>query len=126
MCGRDTLAMEVSSTSMNVASVTVRAISHGLYFGFQGASIASVMSLWDSHSWLSLLRELYGGQPRVAVLLEPNLRDYGHARPQAIEALLPRLEADAYRQALDDLHIVARRVFRREQTDDRASRAGHR
>jgi hypothetical protein len=27
---------------MNVASVTVRAISHGLYFGFQGASIVSV------------------------------------------------------------------------------------
>ena len=36
MCGSDTLAMEVSSTSMNVASVTVRAISHGLNLGFQG------------------------------------------------------------------------------------------
>ena len=34
--------MEVSSTSMNVASVTVKAISHGLYFGFQGASRVSV------------------------------------------------------------------------------------
>jgi hypothetical protein len=42
MCGKDTLAMEVSSTSMKVASVTVRAISHGLYFGFQGASRESV------------------------------------------------------------------------------------
>jgi hypothetical protein len=27
---------------MNVASVTVRAMSHGLYFGFQGASNASI------------------------------------------------------------------------------------
>ncbi len=42
MCGKDTLAMEVSSTSMKVASVTVRAISHGLCFGFQGASRESV------------------------------------------------------------------------------------
>ena len=30
MCGSATLAMEVSSTSMNVASVTVRAMSQGL------------------------------------------------------------------------------------------------
>src|SRR5215471_2485346 len=30
MCGRATLAMEVSSTSMNVASVTVMAITQGL------------------------------------------------------------------------------------------------
>src|SRR5689334_25367209 len=30
MCGSATLAMEVSSTSMNVASVTVTAITHGL------------------------------------------------------------------------------------------------
>ena len=30
MCGSATLAIEVSSTSMNVASVTVIAITHGL------------------------------------------------------------------------------------------------
>ena len=30
MCGSAMLAMEVSSTSMNVASVTVSATSHGL------------------------------------------------------------------------------------------------
>src|SRR5579862_7604814 len=33
MCGRETLAMLVSSTSMNVASVTVSAINHGLMSG---------------------------------------------------------------------------------------------
>src|SRR5579863_9773854 len=80
MCGRDTLAMEVSSTSMNVAMVTVRAISHGLYFGFQGASRNSVT--WflpafvgqpllavrlcdmrqkpDSQEWLSYLSQTFG------------------------------------------------------------------
>ena len=35
MCGSATLAMLVSSTSMKLASVTVRAISHGLNLGFQ-------------------------------------------------------------------------------------------
>jgi hypothetical protein len=30
MCGRETLAMLVSSTSLNVASVTVSATTHGL------------------------------------------------------------------------------------------------
>ena len=37
MCGRATLAMEVSSTSMKVARVTVRAMSHGLKRGRQTA-----------------------------------------------------------------------------------------
>ena len=35
MCGSATLAMEVSSTSMNAASATVMAISQGLTRGFQ-------------------------------------------------------------------------------------------
>jgi hypothetical protein len=35
MCGSETLAMEVSSTSMKVASVTVRAIAQGLLRGRQ-------------------------------------------------------------------------------------------
>ena len=33
MCGSETLAMLVSSTSMNVASVTVSAMIHGLTAG---------------------------------------------------------------------------------------------
>ena len=37
MCGSATLAMEVSNTSMKVANVTVRAISHGLWRGRQVA-----------------------------------------------------------------------------------------
>jgi hypothetical protein len=38
MCGRETLAMLVSSTSMNVASITVAAMSHGLTLGVQGTA----------------------------------------------------------------------------------------
>jgi len=37
MCGRATLAMEVSRTSMKVARVTVKAMSHGLWRGRQAA-----------------------------------------------------------------------------------------
>src|ERR1039457_5602058 len=35
MCGKATLAMEVSSTSMKAANATVMAMSHGLTRGFQ-------------------------------------------------------------------------------------------
>src|SRR5579863_10364652 len=42
MCGSATLAMLVSSTSMNVARVTVMAMAHGLYRGRQGVGGAVV------------------------------------------------------------------------------------
>ena len=38
MCGNATLAMLVSSTSMNAANATTTAISQGLVFGFQTSS----------------------------------------------------------------------------------------
>src|SRR5580698_8313300 len=41
ICGRATLAMEVSSTSMNVASVTVIAMIHGLIAGRQMSAFSS-------------------------------------------------------------------------------------
>jgi len=40
MCGRATLAMEVSSTSMKVASVTVMAMIHGFTAGRQVSALA--------------------------------------------------------------------------------------
>ena len=51
MCGRETLAMLVSSTSMNVASVTVIAMAHGLNRGrhsgaAETASICNPISPW--------------------------------------------------------------------------------
>jgi hypothetical protein len=39
MCGRETLATDESSTSMNVAMLTVTAMSHGLCLGTQGRSL---------------------------------------------------------------------------------------
>ncbi len=49
MCGSETFAMELSSTSMNVASVTVMATTHGLARGRH--AIGGVMGcelLWTS------------------------------------------------------------------------------
>src|SRR5438105_12487014 len=44
MCGNETLAMLVSSTSMNVASVTVKAIAHGLWRGVQCSSPSQLIA----------------------------------------------------------------------------------
>src|SRR5437016_6857185 len=44
MCGSATLAMLVSSTSMNAAIATTMAISQGLNVGFQGASTMGAVS----------------------------------------------------------------------------------
>src|SRR6202050_2535953 len=44
MCGSATLAMLVSSTSINVASVTVRAMIHGLTAGRHAAASFMVMA----------------------------------------------------------------------------------
>ncbi len=43
MCGSATLAMEVSSTSMNVASVTVTAITQGLIVPSGILSLARIL-----------------------------------------------------------------------------------
>ncbi len=41
-CGKATLAMLVSSTSMNAASATTKAIAQGLYFGFQTSGASGI------------------------------------------------------------------------------------
>src|SRR5271170_4798664 len=45
MCGSETLAMLVSSTSMNVASITVAAIQAGLALGRQAGRAAGSVSV---------------------------------------------------------------------------------
>src|SRR5689334_1369046 len=100
MCGSATLAMEVSITSMNVASVTVSATAHGLCPGCQPS---------DS---------------RFAMLLHPDLRLDAHPGAQALQSRLAALEAQPHRQTLHHLHEIPGRVFRWEQTCDRAACRG--
>ena len=45
MCGSATLAMLVSSTSINAASDTTKAISQGLAFGFQADALTILSRL---------------------------------------------------------------------------------
>src|SRR6266480_4166659 len=51
MCGSATYAMEVSSTSMNVASVTVMAITQGLIVPSGMRSLARILSRIAHHLW---------------------------------------------------------------------------
>ena len=93
MCGSATLAMEESSTSMKVASVTVSATIQGLCDGFQFREewIAERPTLIpDAHVWLNR-----------------------HAGAQAIQAGLIGLEAHAHRNALHHFDVVAGGVFGR-------------
>jgi hypothetical protein len=43
--------------------------------------------------------------------LEMHGRFYGHPGPNFLYPVLPRVQPDAYRKTLDDLHVVSRRVF---------------
>ena len=64
MCGRATLAIEVSSTSINVARVTVKATAQRLARGFQtvigaaGAFIGSADVWAEALIWKSQYRDL--------------------------------------------------------------------
>src|SRR5246127_1419055 len=65
MCGKATLAIEVSSTSMKVASVTARAIIHGLTAGRQASdwsTVAAAALIPESTPWeLQTIRDAADG-----------------------------------------------------------------
>src|SRR5579883_2118112 len=105
MCGRATFTMVMSSTSMKVASVTVRAMVQGLCPGCQPPA--------------SLPAAAIVGSP------QPDRRLDRHAGSQPIHVRLPRLESDADRQPLHDLDEIARGVLRRKEAEPRARRGGH-
>src|SRR5579863_527469 len=69
MYGKATLAMLVSSTSMNAAIATTTPMSQGLYFGRQGSS----------------------GTESTSALLDINFGLYRHTRPQPVVIVLVRI-----------------------------------
>src|SRR3954469_14147476 len=91
MCGSDTLTTVVSSTSMKVANITDTAMSHGLIC-FTGADIS--------------LR-VHRGNDR-------------HPGAQLAIRILPGVEHDLHRDALNDFDEIAGRIFRRQQAEARA------
>ena len=100
MCGKATLAMLVSSTSMNAAMATTIATSHGLNFGVQVSVGAATVHLFDIH-----------------------FRIHRQAGPQTMIAILARIEIDANRHPLHHLHIIPSCVLRRQQAETRSAGA---
>src|SRR5487761_1909855 len=109
MCGSATLAMLVSSTSMNVASVTVSAMTHGLCFGAHGAATGRAAGCSSIASLMDSLLQLHRGRHR-------------HALPQQMIVMLSRVERNPHRDPLHHFHVISGGVFRRQQAH--ASAAG--
>src|SRR6266852_9864979 len=100
MCGRDTLAMLVSSTSMNVARVTASAMIQGLTAGRGGRSHPRSVPRCSSHPDLGLDR---------------------HTRPENMLFGLSRVKGDLDRDPLHYFDVVTRGIFRRKQAKQRAA-----
>src|ERR1700692_1852235 len=111
--------MEVSSTSMNVASVTVSAITQGLIDpsgirNFEMSLFFMALAISRSVSMTTFSDALFRDHRGVHV----------HSRPQNRYILRDRIENDLYGNALHNLHVVAGGVFRRQQAQHRARCAG--
>src|SRR5580658_8134148 len=93
MYGRATFAIDVSSSSMNVASVTVTAMNHGLMDGFPLDTAALSTHV---HCWLDR-----------------------HSGPQQVLFVLIRVEPDSHGESLHYLDEVSGRVLWWEQAEQR-------
>src|SRR5271156_3954849 len=109
--------MAVSSTSMNAASETTAAISHGLTLRFAGVDEPYGSKVFGAAAIAS--------PERLRVTSHPHGRLHRHSRAQPMVRVLARVEANPHRQALNDLDIVAGRVFGRQQAVELARRAGY-
>src|SRR4051812_16322629 len=102
MCGSETLAMLVSSTSMNVAMETVTATSHGFTPGFAAEfgvlGMGTVVLVQWGNCWA--LANTYSGLDR-------------HAWCEQQGRIVVCRNHNLDRNALNHLHEVAGRVFRR-------------
>src|SRR5579863_5593439 len=100
MCGNATLAMLVSSTSMNAARATTIAISQGLNLGFQVSVGVATVHILDVHIGI-----------------------HRQAGPQTMIAIFAGIEVDADRYSLDHFHVIAGRIFWRQQAEARSAGA---
>src|SRR5690242_20387691 len=97
MCGSATLAMLLSSTSMNAASETVTAMIHGLTLGFQ-----------------TMGSDMFPSPISLVTLLRKDSGIYVHTR--AKDKSLGRIvQQNFYGNALDYLDVIASGVFGRQQ-----------
>src|SRR5579872_307016 len=97
ICGRATLATLVSSTSMNVASITVPAITHGLTSGFSTPS--------DVSCGIESLTASSLGQDRGLDI---------HSGAKHRISAGNGIEDDLHWNPLDHFHVVSARVLGRQ------------
>src|SRR5258708_4429091 len=142
MCGRATLAMLVSRTSIKAPSDTTKAISHGFALGFHvdptsGFGAVESPCLLSTRSVAMLEYDPYGLQNRqhcrgrtqemkpravrklngvTCHLLEQNCRHHRHPRSQQVILILIPVESDSYRYSLHHFYKVSCRVFWRQHT----------
>src|ERR1700720_4916591 len=112
MCGKATLAMEVSRTSMNVASVTVMAIPPGL---IEPSGIRSLE--------MNLSIIAFASKP---VLLRDHRGIHIHAGPQDCFVGRNGIENNLHGNALHDLDEISGGIFGRQQADDGSCSTGER
>ena len=96
MYGKATLAMLVSSTSMNAAIATTTPMSQGLNFGRHGSADTS-----------------RSGAGSTSALLDIDFRLDCHARPQPVVIVLVGIDVDPDGETLHHLHEISRGIFRR-------------
>src|ERR1700675_860698 len=109
--------MAVSSTSMNAASETTAAISHGLTLRFAGVDEPCGSKVFGAAAIAS--------PENLMVTSHPHCRLHRHSRAQPMVRVLARVEANPHRQSLYDLDVVAGGVFWRQQAVELARRAGN-
>src|ERR1051325_8881502 len=140
MCGSETFATEVSSTSMNVASMTDPAITHGFAAGrHDSASGAALVAIPADRSSSVPLRGLAGadeGAHELAVHRGGDRRDVdafavAQERARVLGTIDPRrLEVDRLEPGLGELRAVVVVVERARhaadpELDAAADRRGH-
>src|SRR5215467_9347492 len=121
MCGSATFAIEVSRTSIKVASVTVRAITQGLIVPSGFLSLARILFfIARSRPCPAFLHPNCFYYDRSSPFLYSRLvcqhrRVHVHSRPQHSLLRRNRVQHYLYRDALHDFHEISGGVFRRKQ-----------
>src|SRR6185312_5986992 len=118
MCGSATLAMLVSSTSMKVAMVTVSATAHGLCLGLH--SLCAMGAANSRICGLSVTAGISLSSERLAHLY---FRFRRHAWTEKMILVLVRIENDAHRNALHNLHVVSRCILWGKEAEARSADA---
>src|ERR1700730_15977147 len=135
MYGSETFATDVSSTSMIVASIIDIAINHGLTLGFHslgsGAAVSALILPLPyppdpqrrpyDYSACKNYGDDADHERRSGSMIHRDRRNHGHPWSKHALQLLSLVEHNFYRHALNNLHIIVRCIFRRQQGESSAA-----